>query len=500
MVACCLLGEIAACAGVVQGVVLEQASGRPMARTQVRLVPVPKGGKPATPFAMRSGLSGQFSFLSVPEGLYILTATRSHYFPASYGQRLPGGAGTPLDVKEVSTVYVELHLRRMGAISGRILDENGIGMSEIPVVAYRTRLPLRIAGTAISDDRGVYRIHDLFPGKYWIRSGQHTLEDGAGMLPTFSPEARESRDARAYAVAVDSETTDADVRPNPGALFHLGGIIQCEPPGHPVMVRLASETGSRTTGTGCGLPYSFEGLAPGGYEVFAETQGGASSGFIELFLDHDSEAGGMHATVAPQIDIRFMRAGGGYSPNMTATLIGRRVDLADAGPEIEIKAQQSIPPGHWEMGARVGPGEYVESIRSGSGGSRRQWRAEQTSEWFDVFIESRFQTLFVTIADSAGHIKGTVTAEKAAVAGIPVFLWPVAEAARRSLRGPQQMLSDVNGEFHFDGLPPGDYRLVASYDLTEVDEESVELAKALVVHVDKSQTASAELGPWLAPY
>ena len=496
---CCMVGASAR-AAVVQGVVLEQASGRPMARTQVRLVPVPKDGKPGRPFAMKTALDGQYTFLRVPEGLYILTASRSHYFPASYGQRLPGGAGTPLEVKEVSPVFIELHLRRMGAISGRILDENGIGLSDIPVVAYPTRLPLRIAGSAVSDDRGVYRIHDLFPGKYWIRTGQHTLDDGTGMLPTFSPEARESRDSRAYPVAVDLETSDADVRPNQSNLFHLGGIVQCEPLGHPVMVRLASETGSRSTSTLCGLAYSFEGLAPAGYEIFAEKQGGEASGFIEVFVDKDSEAGGIRVGPAPRIDVQFQRSGGGYVVGSAVTLIGRRVDLAEAGPEIEIKPPQTIPPGHWEMGAKVGPGEYVESIRGIGGGSRRPWRAERSSEWFDVFIEQQHQTLFVTVADTAGHISGSVMAEKAAVAGIPVFLWPMEDTARRSLRGPARMLSDFNGHFNFDGLPPGDYRLVASYDLTEVDEEGIEMTKAPLVHVDKSQKVETELAPWLAPY
>jgi hypothetical protein len=471
-----------------------------MARTQIRLVPVPKSGHAGSPFAARTGLGGQYSFLSVPEGLYIVTASRSYYFPASYGQRLPGGRGTPLEVKEDSNVYVELHLRRMGAITGHVLDENGIGLPDIPVIAYRARLPLRIVGSAVSDDRGIYRIHGLFPGKYWVRTGPHTLDDGTGMPPTFSPEARESSESRAYIVAVDSETSDADIRPIPGPLFHLGGIIQCEPMGFPVIVRLVSETGSRTAGTKCGSDYSFQGLAPANYEIYAQTEGGAAAGFVELFLDHDSESGGVRASPAPRVDVQFQLAGGGSVSGSSVTLIARHPDLADTGPEIEIKPPQTMLPGHWEMGAKTGPGAYVESITNYGGGSRRGVRLERSSEWFEVFIGAYIQMLQVVIAQNAGHVTGTVQADKTAVAGIPVFLWPVAEQARRSLRGPVQALSDVNGQFRFDGLPPGDYRLVASYDLSDIDEESIELAKAVVVHVDQSQTANADLAPWLAPY
>ena len=78
-------------------------------------------------------------------------------------------------------------------------------------------------------------------------------------------------------------------------------------------------------------------------------------------------------------------------------------------------------------------------------------------------------------------------------------MWPVAEQARRSLNGQFKALSDVNGQFDFKSLPPGDYRLVATFDLSEADEESMDVARAITVHVDASQTATAPLIPWVAP-
>jgi hypothetical protein len=88
-------------------------------------------------------------------------------------------------------------------------------------VAYRARLPLRTAGSSTSDDRGVFRIGGLEPGKYWVRSGAHTLEDRTGWLPTFAPQESEIRNARLFRVTVDADTTDADVNPQSGALFSL---------------------------------------------------------------------------------------------------------------------------------------------------------------------------------------------------------------------------------------------------------------------------------------
>ena len=47
-------------------------------------------------------------------------------------------------------------------------------------------------------------------------------------------------------------------------------------------LRPASETGRKTTQSNCPGRYTFEGLAPGAYEVSAVTQNGAESGFIDL--------------------------------------------------------------------------------------------------------------------------------------------------------------------------------------------------------------------------
>src|SRR5438552_119248 len=149
-------------AGTIQGVVLEQASGRPLARTVVRLDPIPQSnGTIAPPLTIRAGRTGHFTFQSVAPGIYILNAARDGYFRAAYGQRLPIGRGTPIEVTSDSNLFAELRLRHKGALNGRVFDENGVGMTGIPVIAYRAKLPLRSVGSSISDDRGAFRIHGL---------------------------------------------------------------------------------------------------------------------------------------------------------------------------------------------------------------------------------------------------------------------------------------------------------------------------------------------------
>jgi protocatechuate 3,4-dioxygenase beta subunit len=497
-----VLLAVAVCvqAGTIQGVVLEQASGRPLARAVVRLDPVPNSGGKA--LNTRAGRSGQFVFPVIAPGIYLLVAVRDGYFPAAYGQRLPIGRGTPLEVAADSNLFTELRLRHKGALTGRVLDENGVGRAGVSVLAYRARLPLLSAGSALSDDRGVFRIHGLDPGKYWVRSAAHTLDDGSGWLPTFGPQGREVRDARVHHVSVDADSLDADVTPDPGALFHLGGLIACDTAG-PVIVTLSSETGRRRTQTVCPVGgYRFEGLAPAVYEVFATLPDGAASGFTELFLDRDSEAGNVQVTQAPTVDIEVRRAGSNTVADIPVRLTGRRQDLSETETEQEItRPRATLAPGHWELRAHTPAGQYVESIVNLRGSSRRPWKAERASDWYEVFIETRSSSrIRITVSDQAGQIAGRVMTDSKPVPGAPVFLWPVADSARRSLSGSLQALSDTEGRFRFDSLPPGDYRMLASFDVNEIDEELIEMSRAAVVHVEASQTKTIDLPVWIAPF
>jgi hypothetical protein len=100
----------------------------------------------------------------------------------------------------------------------------------------------------------------------------------------------------------------------------------------------------------------------------------------------------------------------------------------------------------------------------------------------------------------AGQWAGTVAgADSKLVPGAPVFLWPVTEAARRSLGGAKLVLADASGYYQFGGLPPGDYRVLASFDLSEVDEDILDAARAPVTRLDAGQRMTADLPLWIAP-
>jgi hypothetical protein len=479
----------AAHAGVVQGSVQEHASGYALSRTIVRLVPVPRADNiNLKTLQLRTAGAGQFVFFGVPDGYYFLIAVREGYFPGAYGQRRPNGQGTPILVTKDSDLFAQLRMRRKGAITGRVLDENGVGIEGVPVVAYRAHLPLRVAAQGTSDDRGVYRIHGLDSGKYWVRTVAHTLDDGSGMLPTFGPQSREVREARAHDVRLDEDTPDADVHPEFGPLFQIGGDIQCID--GTVKVTLTSETVHRTTQVGCGATYAFPSLSPAVYEITAENLTHPESGYIELFVDKATTSASVKLEPPPTVE---------FTPRRDVVVTGRRQDLYDAGMEQQIQSGASLLAGHWEMSAEVGPDQYVESMTSRAQ-PRRDIPLEKSIEWFDIFLDMRFPAqVRIAIQSKAAHIGGSVTTEGKAVPGAPVFLWPIADNARRSLKGYRMVFADSDGKYRLDGLPPGNYRLLATFDLTEIDEAAMDEAQAISIHAEESQIAAADLTLWVAP-
>jgi hypothetical protein len=121
-------------------------------------------------------------------------------------------------------------------------------------------------------------------------------------------------------------------------------------------------------------------------------------------------------------------------------------------------------------------------------------------EWFDIFVDARnFAFVRIVVADKAAQINGAVTRETKPVPGAPVFLWPLAESARRSLKGYRMVIADTEGKYHFEGLPPGDYRMLATYDFTDIDETNLDEGLAITVHATESQRTQADLLLWQAP-
>jgi hypothetical protein len=94
-------------------------------------------------------------------------------------------------------------------------------------------------------------------------------------------------------------------------------------------------------------------------------------------------------------------------------------------------------------------------------------------DWFEVQITDRGTSVLLRASNQAGSIAGKVVEKTKGVPAIPVFLWPVAAETRRKAGGPRVLETNAAGEFKFEALPPGAYRVMASFDYDEVDDDVI---------------------------
>ena len=170
--------------------------------------------------------------------------------------------------------------------------------------------------------------------------------------------------------------------------------------------------------------YSFEGLSPGLYEVFATLQGeGADAGFIELQLDGNSNNGDVRLGPRPRVDFVVRRAGSSGAANIPVTIFGHRQDLSDSEEDKEIPMHAQLAPGHWEFTVRTPSGTFVQSMTNAFSIRRAQSSAIRPPDWFDIFIESRsFSQVTIVVSDQAATLQGSVTKDAKGIYRAPGFL------------------------------------------------------------------------------
>ena len=467
---------LTASAAVIQGVVLDEESGNPLARTSVFLVPLP--GTRGNTVAIRSGERGTFAINSVGPGWYILRCTRKAFVPAEVGQLRPGRPGMPFEITpDAQSSFFQIRMRRLGAVTGSVLDENGVGIPDWPVHLYTAQKPVRHIGESKTDDRGNYRIGELDSGTYMVRSGPGTLDDGSYLLPTYYKYGTALANADATRVRVGETQTDLVVRPVKGREVELSGIFSSQ---WPASLTLITDTGRRVLVSGSG-PFSVP-VTPGQVEFLAEGTGARCGGYVRMFADHDMQ--GIRIACSP-LDPAFVSwtADGRQFP-----LMMRRVDLDGTGPVKALKQREAIIPGHWEFQAQVSDDYYVKTI-----GSQLGAPSESAGDgWFGMDLGTSAQ-LVVMLSSRPGSVSGVVTTDGKPVAGAAVYL----ELFDPQLPNPRVRIMearcDAQGNYKFSGLAPGRYRALSSFDFDPEDRLVMEKAMVITLREGDNATQALEL-------
>jgi protocatechuate 3,4-dioxygenase beta subunit len=164
--------------GLIVGQVLDGDSGRPVSDFVVSLTIV--GGTAQTPAGRGGGVrvitdgQGRFFFRGVARGTYLINAQKPGYLTGFYGRLASRGAPGSINLADGER-YLDARILvwKQAAVTGRVVDEAGEPVVGATVRALRSALisgrpGLSSAGTATTDDRGIYRIGSLAPDRYVI--------------------------------------------------------------------------------------------------------------------------------------------------------------------------------------------------------------------------------------------------------------------------------------------------------------------------------------------
>src|ERR1039457_2495147 len=234
-------------AAIIKGSVVENQTGKALARTLVSITPLPGSAGPTA--TARTNTYGMFELVDLPGGAYLIHAARRGFMTAQYGQKNWRAAGQPVVLEQDQSTFLSVRLARFSAISGTIVDENDVGLPDHEVVAMSNTRPPRMLVKAQADDRGMYRIAGLDPGAYLVRTLARPFEDG-GYLPTFYRETARVDEAGMVDALLDQDTGSIRVRPLPGKLYTISATVLTNPQGTVATVTLVSDVGRETVTTG----------------------------------------------------------------------------------------------------------------------------------------------------------------------------------------------------------------------------------------------------------
>jgi hypothetical protein len=260
---------------------------------------------------------GLFTFARVRPGRYMVWASKPPYVTAILGARQPGGAGTTVVLTANQHVDdMRLALVRGAVLTGTVTDMAGMPAPNHLVTAAASETatgvpPARIGGapdlethaairTAMTDDRGVFRVYGLPPGEYLLAvtatpagTGGFTYSplsllvgltppQRSGYGPVFYPGTTSVDDASRVRVAAGDVREGLDIVFEPmaavtvdGAVFRPDGtpadgahvFLQAVGPPLPGGTAGAGNTTAATDGR-----FRFAGVRPGRYVLTASIE------------------------------------------------------------------------------------------------------------------------------------------------------------------------------------------------------------------------------------
>ena len=446
--------------GSVSGTVTNAATGGPVRKAHITL----RANEQT--YTATSDAEGHFTVAGVAPGI-LQAQVECPGFQAIYSRE-------PIRVAEDQQVTdVALTLIPNGVITGRVLDENGDPMPQIPVeAALETYDPmgrkLTPRGSMQTDDRGVYRFFDLPAGRYFLMANPslagggwnghvHTEAVEKAYVATWFPAAASSREATANQLAPGAELGGIDIRMRKTRVYHVRGKVvapgsqqrleapvilsQCQMVGEgqflygPILRDGSFDVSGLEPGTWCATVTHVTDLAHGYYARQTVT-----------VTDHDVNDVILTAAATGQVRGQALLDGG--TPASLQRTPVNLVPLETPGRTMTTTIQAdgaftlvNTEPGPYRVEVNL-RGLYLKAVRFNG----------QDSPDGRILVPSSGGQLTLSFATDGGDIGGTASGEGALITAFSSTGLAVA---------PETAVAGSGGSFVLRSLAPGDYQVLA---------------------------------------
>jgi hypothetical protein len=456
-----------AAAATLDGRVVEDHSGNPLASVELRVYRV---GQPTLAAHLETDGSGGFHIPNLPDGEYRIEAAKPNYIGATVRMRaLPSG--------------LLIRLVRCGVISGRVLDGQNqpiLGASVYVMVKGIGNAPPRpftggesIGGYKMArvDERGQYRLHGLPPGEYAVAVSYGSSTAKFGMMgPGTDDNPKLGSGVQLYPttqrpqyfpVTGGEQYRNIDFMIMPSTLHNVKGKVELPDPKSTFWVALImADQPNIATAVAATQPdgsFVFEGIAAGVYTLTASgpVRGYGGKGIVDrapyfgrMPLSVGADLEGVTVAVQRARPVLFvLRPSGEGCPSAAQINLVAIEDFAtQLDKSGQVTADKEMPiaelaPARYQVLARdLGESCYQPSIPT-----------------LDLSGPVPSAAVAVPIAP-AGAIHGRLSGASDPTQYAVALIAADPEGASRPV---QVAFPDTSGRFTFGGLRPGSYRLVA---------------------------------------
>ncbi|HLF85087.1 MAG TPA: carboxypeptidase-like regulatory domain-containing protein [Blastocatellia bacterium] len=448
---------------------------------------------------------GRFHLTGVPAGQHLLNAFAPALVALSGNMMWRSGkvinitAGEALEGEDIA-------LTRGAAITGRVSDADGQPIIQenvrLFVVSEQGRkvqiyLPFGSFAPSATDDRGVFRLFGVPPGRYILAVGVDPgapigrMASGNTYYPvTYHPDVSDEAKATVIEVAAGSEATGVDiVLGRASKAYSASGRIIDADTGKPIVAmqygcssldpqgRQVYSTSSSGSTSGARGEFRIDGLAPGPYSAYA-VPNADSEVYSELapFTVSGNDVAGLEIKVhrgssiignvviegaegqrgAPRLsDVRVGISSGSLN-------VAPRSGLLSIAPDGSFRAA-GLPRGIANFSVFTYPAnKWLSLVRVERDGVEQK-------NGIEIGLAEEITGVKVVFAYGTGAIRGQVQIKGEEIpAGAFMFL-SLRRIGAVLHQGRMPPLPDSRGRFAIDGLPPGEYELSLTFQGRAVD-------------------------------